>query len=60
MILYTFELKYWLNYHINLYEDFFDKIQSSYNYFHQIQVIYELIIIEIISFYKIIKKINYE
>ncbi len=53
--LYLFKLKHLLDC-INLYRDFFNKIGSSYKYLNYKMFIYQPNIVEIIIYYKIIKK----
>lgn len=57
--LYLLKLKYLLDYYINLYSDFFNKIKSSHIYFDHMLLKHQLNIVEIMIYYKIIKK-NFE
>lgn len=55
-ILYQFKLSHLLNHCINSRKDFFDEIKFSYKYFDYKILLYELSIVKIIVYYKIIEK----
>lgn len=55
MILYLPKLKHLLTYYINLYRDFYNKIESSYIYFGYKKPKYQLDITKIVLDYKIVK-----
>lgn len=56
MVPYLLESKYLLDHYINLYRNFFDKIKSSHTYYDLMQPTLKQGIIEIIFYYKIVKK----
>lgn len=56
IVLYLFESKHLLDNYINLYRDLFDQIKSSPTYFDYMQSTHQADIIQIIVYYKIVKK----